>query len=118
MKAVVRKSARVQHRPAPRGNERRLVTQHPRRRVLSLAAGAAALPAVSRVAWAQAYPTRPITMVVPFAAGGPTDTYARVVGGQMGRVLGQPVIIENVVGAGGTIGSTRAMRAIVMATPF
>jgi hypothetical protein len=68
MKAVVRTSARVQHRPAPRGNERRLVTQHPRRRVLSLAAGAAAMPAVSRIAWAQAYPTRPITMIVPGTA--------------------------------------------------
>ena len=51
MKAVVRKTARVQHRPAPHSNERRLVTQHPRRRVLSLAAGAAALPAISRMAW-------------------------------------------------------------------
>ena len=61
MKAVVRKTARVQRRPAPRGNERRLVTQHPRRQVLSLAAGAAALPAISRIAGAQNYPTKPIT---------------------------------------------------------
>jgi hypothetical protein len=55
MKAVVRKTARVQHRPAPRGNERRLVTQHPRRRILSLAAGAAALPVLSRIARAQGF---------------------------------------------------------------
>src|SRR6516164_7215972 len=111
MKSSLRQAVTPWCRAAPRGNDRRLATQHPRRQFLSLATGAAALPTVSRMAWAQAYPTRPITMVVPFAAGGPTDTYARLVGGQMGRVLGQPVIIENVVGAGGTIGSTRAMRA-------
>ena len=70
MKSVVPKKERVQHRPAPRTNERRLVTQHPRRRILSLAAGAAALPAVSRMAWAQAYPSRPVRIIVGFAAGG------------------------------------------------
>ena len=63
MKASIRsKAATPRRRPAPRGNERRLVTQHPRRRILNLAAGAAVLPAVSRMAWGQAYPTRPITM--------------------------------------------------------
>ena len=66
MKASVRKAATPRRRTAPRSNERRLVTQHPRRGFLSLAAGAAALPAFSHVANAQAYPTRPITMVVPF----------------------------------------------------
>ena len=54
----------------------------PRRRFLQLAAGAAALPAGSRFAWAQAYPTRPVTMIVPFAAGGATDVGARVVSEQ------------------------------------
>ena len=56
MEAVVRKTARVQHWSVPRNNERRLLTQHPRRRVLSLSAGAAALPFAPRPAWGQAYP--------------------------------------------------------------
>ena len=83
----------------------------PRRQFLHLAAGAAALPAVSRIASAQAYPSRPITMIVPFAAGGPTDVAARVVSEHMSHTLGQQVVVENVVGAGGTIGSLRTMRA-------
>jgi tripartite-type tricarboxylate transporter receptor subunit TctC len=83
----------------------------PRRQFLHLAAGAAALPAVSRIARAQVYPSRPITMIVPFAAGGPTDVAARVVSEHMSRTLGQQVVVENVVGAGGTIGSLRTMRA-------
>jgi tripartite-type tricarboxylate transporter receptor subunit TctC len=83
----------------------------PRRTFLRLAAGAAAAPAVSRMAWAQAYPTRPITMIVPFAAAGPTDVAARIVGEHMSRTLGQRLVVENVVGAGGTTGSLRAMRA-------
>jgi hypothetical protein len=76
-----------------------LVTQHPRRRILHLAAGAAALPATSRFAWAQAYPTRPITMIVPFAAGTSTDVVGRLVAERMGTVLGQPIVIENVAEA-------------------
>jgi tripartite-type tricarboxylate transporter receptor subunit TctC len=88
-----------------------LVVQHPRRRVLSLAAGAAALPTVSRISWAQAYPTRPITVIVPVAAGGPSDVVARVVAERMRGSLGQSVIIENVTGADGTIGTGRAARA-------
>jgi tripartite-type tricarboxylate transporter receptor subunit TctC len=83
----------------------------PRRRFLHVAAAAVALPAVSRIAWAQAYPTRPITMIVPFAAGGATDISARIVGEHMSRTLGQQIIIENIAGAGGTTASTRAMRA-------
>jgi tripartite-type tricarboxylate transporter receptor subunit TctC len=82
-----------------------------RRRFLHLAAGAVALPAVSRMAWAQAYPTRPITMVVPFAAGGPTDVVARIVGERMGSSLGQGVVVENVTGADGVIGVGRVARA-------
>ncbi|HEU0061688.1 MAG TPA: tripartite tricarboxylate transporter substrate-binding protein, partial [Hyphomicrobiaceae bacterium] len=50
------------------------------------------------------YPERPITMIVPFAAGGPTDTIARIVGEDMQKTLGQPIIVENVAGAGGTTG--------------
>jgi tripartite-type tricarboxylate transporter receptor subunit TctC len=82
-----------------------------RRQFLHLAAGAAILPAVSRVAWAQTYPTRPVTLIVPFAAGGGTDVVARIVGEHMSRTLGQQVIVENVPGAGGTTGSIRTMRA-------
>ena len=83
----------------------------PRRRFLHLAAGAAVLPAMPRLACAQAYPTRTVTLIVPFAAGGPTDVCARIVGDHMSRTLGQQFVVENVVGAGGTTGSTRAMRA-------
>jgi tripartite-type tricarboxylate transporter receptor subunit TctC len=83
----------------------------PRRKFLHLAAGAAALPAISRFAWAQAYPTRPVTIIVPVAAGGTTDVSARIIGEYMSRVFGQQFIVENVPGAGGTTGSTRAMRA-------
>jgi tripartite-type tricarboxylate transporter receptor subunit TctC len=83
----------------------------PRRHFLHLAAGAAALPAVSRIAWAQAYPTRPITMVVPYAAGGATDTIGRVMAARMKSSLGQPVIVENVTGAEGTIGVGRVARS-------
>jgi len=84
----------------------------PRRRFLHLAAGAAALPAMPRLACAQAYPTRAVTFIVPFAAGGPTDVCARIVGDHMSRTLGQQFVVENVVGAGGTTGSTRTMRAM------
>jgi tripartite-type tricarboxylate transporter receptor subunit TctC len=83
----------------------------PRRQFLHLAAGAASLPALSRIARAQTYPSRPITIIVPFAAGGATDVSARIVGEHMSRTLGQQIVIENVAGAGGTTGSTRAMRA-------
>jgi tripartite-type tricarboxylate transporter receptor subunit TctC len=78
---------------------------------LHLAAGAAGLPVVSRFASAQTYPTRPITIVVPFAAGGPTDTVARIVAEGMRASLGQPILIENVSGADGTIGVGRVARA-------
>ena len=82
-----------------------------RRSVLRLAAGAAALPVASRTAWAQAYPSRQITMIVPFAAGGPADTVARVMAERMRGSLGQTVVIENVAGAGGSIGVGRIARA-------
>src|SRR5258705_7894793 len=83
----------------------------PRRTVLHLAAGAAALPMVSRLASAQAYPARPITMIVPYPAGGPTDTVGRTVAQHMRAELGQPVILENVTGAAGSIGLARVARA-------
>jgi tripartite-type tricarboxylate transporter receptor subunit TctC len=82
-----------------------------RRQFLHLAAAAAALPAVSRIASAQAYPTRPITMIVPFAPGGATDAIGRTTAERMKGSLGQPVIVENVTGAGGTIAVGRVARA-------
>src|SRR4029078_5971878 len=83
----------------------------PRRRFLHLAAGATALPAVSRIAWAQTYPARPITMIVPFAAGGPNDGIARIMAERMSVSLVQTVTVENIDGAPGSIGTRRAARA-------
>jgi tripartite-type tricarboxylate transporter receptor subunit TctC len=68
----------------------------PRRRFLHLAAGAAAMPAVSGDANAQSYPSRPITMFVPYAAGGVTSVVGQIVGERMRKAFGQPIIIENV----------------------
>jgi tripartite-type tricarboxylate transporter receptor subunit TctC len=83
----------------------------PRRRFLHLAAGAAALPVLSPIARAQTYPSRPITLVVPFPAGGSTDAVGRIVAERMRVSLGQAVVIENVGGAGGSIGVGRVARA-------
>jgi tripartite-type tricarboxylate transporter receptor subunit TctC len=83
----------------------------PRRSFLHLAAGAAALPAISRLARAQSYPSRQLTMIVPFAAGGPADTVGRVLAERMRTSLGQTVVIENVAGAGGSLGVGRLARA-------
>jgi tripartite-type tricarboxylate transporter receptor subunit TctC len=77
----------------------------------SLTAVTLALGAAAATAHAQDYPTRQITMIVPFAAGGPTDVVARIVAEHMSRTLGQAIIIENAVGAGGTTGSARAAKA-------
>src|SRR5262249_22165206 len=82
-----------------------------RRQFLHLAAGAAALPAVSRIARAQTYPSRPITIIVPFSAGGGIDVTGRILADRMRRSLGQPVIIENVTGGDGNIATDRAVRA-------
>ena len=71
----------------------------------------AALVLAATGAQAQTYPTRPITMIVPFAAGGPTDVVARIVGENMSRTLGQQIVVENVAGAGGTTGITRGAQA-------
>jgi tripartite-type tricarboxylate transporter receptor subunit TctC len=79
-------------------------------RRLALAASCAALfLALPRPAHADQYPSRPITMIVPFPAGGPTDTLARILGERMRRSLGQPIVIENVTGAGASIGVGRAI---------
>jgi tripartite-type tricarboxylate transporter receptor subunit TctC len=87
------------------------MTKLPRRRLLQLAGGAAAFQAVARIARAQAYPSRPITIVVPSGAGGPSDVVARIVGERMRGLLDQPLIIDNVTGANGTLGTGRVARA-------
>jgi tripartite-type tricarboxylate transporter receptor subunit TctC len=113
MRTSVRKSETPRRRPAPRGNERRLVTQHPRRRILSLAAGAAALPAMARMAWGQTYPTRPVCIVVGFPPGGGADISGRMIGQWLSERFGQPFIIENRPGASSDI----AAEAVVHAPP-
>jgi tripartite-type tricarboxylate transporter receptor subunit TctC len=82
-----------------------------RRQFLRLVAGAGALPAVSVFAQAQAYPSRPITIIVPFPAGGPTDTTARILAERMSLALGQSIIVDNISGASGSIAVGRAARA-------
>ena len=82
-----------------------------KRRVLLAAAAAAGVAAMPLGTMAQAYPTKPITMIVPFAAGGPTDALARVLGQRMSEALGQQIVIENIGGAGGTIGVNKAAKA-------
>src|ERR1700747_1484558 len=83
----------------------------PRREFLHLAAGAAALPGVSQVARAQAYPSRSVRIIVPFPAGQATDTIARLMGQSLSERLGQPFVIENRTGAGGNIGTESVVRA-------
>jgi tripartite-type tricarboxylate transporter receptor subunit TctC len=82
-----------------------------RRNLIAAASAAAGLAALPQGARAQAYPPKPISVIVPFAAGGPTDALARILGQRMGEVLGQQIIIDNVAGAGGTIGVAKAARA-------
>ena len=88
-----------------------------RRTFLRLAIAAAALAVAPQIAWAQAYPTRPITLIVPFPPGGSTDVGARIVADHMSRTLGQQVIIQNVSGAGGTTGHDEPKRALFTITP-
>ena len=83
----------------------------PRRKFLYLAAGAAALPAVSRVAGAQAYPTRPVRIISPFGTAGANDLVARLIGQWLSERFGQQFVIENRPGAGGTIGTEATVRA-------
>jgi tripartite-type tricarboxylate transporter receptor subunit TctC len=82
-----------------------------RRRFLQLATGAAVLPAVSRIANGQAYPTRPVRIMVGFAAGGPTDVLARLIGQWLSQRLGQPFVVENRPGAGGNIATETVVNA-------
>ena len=82
-----------------------------RRNFLRLAAGAAALPVVSRIVWGQAYPARPVRIIVGFAPGGATDIMARLIGQWLSERLGQQFIIENRPGAGGNIGTEAVVRA-------
>jgi tripartite-type tricarboxylate transporter receptor subunit TctC len=83
----------------------------PRRQFLHLAAGAVALPALSRLASAQTYPSRPVRLIVGYAPGGGTDIAARLIGQWLSERLGQPFVIENRSGAGGNIGTETAVRA-------
>src|SRR5262245_36880947 len=83
----------------------------PRRKFLQLAAGAAALPAVSRIAFAQAYPTRPVHLIVPFAPAGPSDILARLIGQSLSERLGQQFVVENRTGAASNIGTEAVVRA-------
>jgi tripartite-type tricarboxylate transporter receptor subunit TctC len=99
-----------------RGQKARETNQNKKLRELTMqtkktAAIALAFAMVSSASLAQNYPTRAITLLVPFAAGGATDTVARVTAQSMSKLLGQPIIIENALGAGGTIAATRASRA-------
>src|SRR5882724_9112796 len=82
-----------------------------RRQVLRIAAATAALPLVSRIAMAQTYPTRPITLVVPIAAGGATDTAARIIAEKLQKNLQQSVVVENRPGAGSIIGTNYVAKA-------
>src|SRR5262245_10261095 len=84
----------------------------PRRKFLHLAAGAAALPAVSRIATAQTYPSRPVRIIVGFPAGGPNDIFARLMGQWLSERLRQPFIIENRPGAAGNIGTEAVVKAV------
>jgi tripartite-type tricarboxylate transporter receptor subunit TctC len=83
-----------------------------RRRLLGLAAGAAALPAVSRFAWAQVYPTRPVRIIVPLAPAGTSDIIARLMGQWLSERLGQQFVVENRTGAGTTLGTEAVVRAL------
>ena len=82
-----------------------------RRKFLHLAAGVAALPVVSNIARAQTYPWRPVRIIVGFAAGGPADTVARLIGQWLSERLGQPIVVDNRSGANGNIGTEAVVRA-------
>jgi len=83
----------------------------PRRKFLRLAVGSAALPAVSRLAWAQAYPTRPVRIIVPAAAGGPTDIIARIIGQKLSETWGQQFVVENIPAGAGNVAAGMVAKA-------
>src|SRR5262249_35516990 len=83
----------------------------PRRAVLRLLAGSAAPPAAARITWAQAYPSRPVRIIVPFPAGQATDTVARLIGQSLSERLRQPSVVENRAGGGGNIATESGLRA-------
>jgi tripartite-type tricarboxylate transporter receptor subunit TctC len=99
--------------PVPRAanDPRESTMKLPRRRFLHLAAGAAALPAVARIAWAQAYPTRPVRIIVGLPAGTPPDIMARLLGQWLSERLGQAFVVENRPGAGGNIATDAVVKA-------
>jgi tripartite-type tricarboxylate transporter receptor subunit TctC len=89
----------------------RVLMQFDRRTLLRLAASAAAMPAGSRLAWSQSYPTRPVRMIVPFAPGGQNDAIGRLIAQKLSENFGKQYIIENVGGGGGVVGTSRAAQA-------
>ena len=111
MDAALCPACRCKDKPAIVGlrGDQRLETW--RRQFLHLAAGAAALPAVSRFAWAQAYPSRPVRIIVPVAPGGALDIIARLIGQWLSERLGQTFVIENRPGAGTNIGIEAVVHA-------
>src|SRR5215471_3093243 len=104
-RAQVLAGNRHKRRPIP------ATAHNPRRRFLSLAAGVAALPALSQVPRAESYPTRPVKIIVPFAPGGATDIVARLMAQWLSERLGQQFIVENRPGAGSNIGIGEAVKA-------
>ena len=82
----------------------------PRRQFLHLAAGAAALPALPRIARAQTYPSRPVRVIVPYAPGGPTDIFARLIAQKLSERFGKQFYVENIGGAGGNVGMGQGQR--------
>jgi len=104
-----RKERRPLHRRPNR--LRTIIMKLPRRKFLHLAASAVVLPALSHVASAQAYPTRPVRIIVPFAAGGGSDVIARLVAQKLTESLGKQFYVENQVGAGGNLGMGNAAKA-------
>jgi hypothetical protein len=97
MKASVYKIGTPRRLLVHRGSERRLVAQYPRRRILRLAAGAAAFPAISRMSWAQTYPTRPVRIIVGFASGSINDVVTRLMGQWLSERMGQQFVVENLL---------------------